>query len=122
MFSSCINFKSLITCGGFKLFNLFDQICLLVIKLFVFRSFCVKFSQEIDQLILVAKQNIKNRLGFVRICNKYLKRTNIIDLNKHLFNESENFTLKTWKASNCMFLDFSFNMFIINFKLSGFDM
>jgi len=30
-------------------------------------------------------------------------------------------TLKTWKASNCILRDFSFSMFIINFKLSGFD-
>lgn len=31
-------------------------------------------------------------------------------------------TLKTWKASNCMLRDFSFNIFIISFRLSGFDM
>jgi hypothetical protein len=31
-------------------------------------------------------------------------------------------TLKTWKASNCMLRDFSFSIFIISFRLSGFDM
>ncbi|KAL0118077.1 hypothetical protein PUN28_009033 [Cardiocondyla obscurior] len=37
----------------------------------------------------------------------------------NLFNQIR--LLVTWKASNCILRDFSFSMFIINFKLSGFD-
>jgi len=86
----------------FQFLYLFDEICFLIIELFIFWSIFVKFRKEIYEFLLISQQNVQDRLRLVGICHKHFK--------------------KTWKASNWMFLDFSFSIFIISFRLSGDEM
>ncbi|KAE9528694.1 hypothetical protein AGLY_012269, partial [Aphis glycines] len=89
--SSRIHPKSLITSGGFELFNLFDQIRLFIIELFIFRSFSMKSCQEFNQLILIFlltySSSILNCPDL--IYNESLPKTKIKHLGK-IFHHLEN--------------------------------
>lgn len=55
-----------------KFLNLFDQIRLLVVKLFVLWSVCVEARQELNQFLLIAEQNVQYWFRFVWISNEHL--------------------------------------------------
>jgi hypothetical protein len=77
---------------------LLDQIRLFVVELFVFGSFRVKAGKEFDKFVLIAQQNFQNRLGFVGVGNKYLKKINVnVNIGQNFMSK---LTLNTWKASN----------------------
>ena len=90
----------------------------------------VKGREKIDKLFSIAKKNIGNRFRLRGIGNKDLdkdkayqsvfKRSPSSLLSEEEQQRSRNVqkTLKTWNASNWMFLLFSFNRFICCFKLS----
>lgn len=87
----------------------------------------MKLCQEIYQFLLVSQQYIQNRFRLIWVGNENLRR--VIKVSGFMIESKINdrnieigSTLNTWKASNWMFLDFSFSMFIISFKLSGLEM
>ena len=55
-----------------ELFDLLDEIGFLVVELFVVLSVVVKLGQEVDQLVLVPEQDVKDRLRLVRVCDENL--------------------------------------------------
>ena len=52
---------------------MFDKIGLLVIKLLVLGPIRVELGKEVDQLLLVAQQDVQDGLGLVRIGHKHFK-------------------------------------------------
>lgn len=103
-----------------QLLDLLDEVGLLIVELLVLGPVRVELGQEIDQLVLISQQNVQDGLGLVGICHKDLQRVQVyVNADEE---ELLSLTLNTWKASNWMFLDFSFSMFIMSFKLSGFEM
>lgn len=69
--NSCI-FFDLIIMYRLKFFDLFNQIRLLIVELFVLGTVRMEARQELYQLFLIAKQYIQDRFRFVRIRDKYL--------------------------------------------------
>ena len=55
-----------------EFFDLLDEIGFLVVELFVVLSVVVKLGQEVDQLVLVPEQDVKDRLRLVRVCDENL--------------------------------------------------
>jgi hypothetical protein len=65
--------------GSTQLLDLTDEVGLLVVKLLVFGPVRVEPCEELHKLVLVAQQNVQNRLRFVGVSNKHLhKGTNVI--------------------------------------------
>jgi len=58
-----------------QLLDLPNEVGLLIVELFVFRTVCVEPRQKLDQLVLVAQQDIQDWLWFVGVRNKYLKKS-----------------------------------------------
>ncbi len=58
----------------FEFFDLLDEISFFVVELFVVLSVIVELGEEVDQLVLVPKQNVHNRLRLVWIRNKHLMK------------------------------------------------
>ena len=57
---------------GLELLNLFDEVRLFVVELFVLLSVVVELGKEFDQFVLVAQQDLKNRAGLVWVGHEHL--------------------------------------------------
>ena len=56
----------------FQLFDLFYQVCFLVIELLIVRAVIVEFGQKVNQFVLVTQQDVQDGFRFVRVGNKHL--------------------------------------------------
>ena len=57
---------------GLEFLNLFDEVRLFVVELFVLLSVVVELGKEFDQFVLVAQQDLKNRAGLVGVGYEHL--------------------------------------------------
>ena len=57
---------------GLEFFDLFNEICLLVVELFVLRPVRMELCEEVYQLVLVAQQDLQDRAGLVRVRHEHL--------------------------------------------------
>ena len=55
-----------------EFFDLFNEVRLLIIELFVLGTVGVKLCQEVDELVFVPQQNLKDRPRLVRVRDKHL--------------------------------------------------
>ena len=69
---------------GFEFFNLLDKVSLFVVELFVVLTVVVELGQEVDQLVLISKQNVHDGLRLVRIRNENLEKLTITVLRQKL--------------------------------------
>ena len=133
--------------NGSQFLYLSNKVGFLVIELFVLCPIRVELHQELHELVLIPQKYIENWFRFVWVGDKHLmkevdifKNWNFSHTQMHKnFTRDDNYfeflklndveeqivqfyTLKTWKASNCIFLERSFNIFIMSFRLSGLEM
>ena len=57
---------------GFQLFDLLDEVGLLIIELLIVLAVVVELGQEVDQLVLIPEQDVQDRLRLVRVGDKHL--------------------------------------------------
>ena len=68
---------------GLELLDLLDQVGLLIVELLVLGAVRVELGEEVDELVLVAQQDVQYRFRLVRICHEYLQNAR---QNGELFN------------------------------------
>ena len=59
-------------CRSLQVSDLFDQVGLFIIELFVLRSVVLELSEELDELVLVLQQNVQDGLGLVGVGHEHL--------------------------------------------------
>lgn len=52
--------------------DLFDQVCLFIIELFILRSIVLELAEKLDEFGLVLQQDVQDRLRLVGVGHKYL--------------------------------------------------
>ena len=56
-----------------QFFDLLDEVRLLIVELLVVLTVVVELGQEVDQLVLIPKQDVQNGFGLVGIGDEHLK-------------------------------------------------
>ena len=59
--------------GRSELFDLFYKVSLFVVELLIFGSIRVELGQELDKFLLIAQQNVQNRLRLVRVGHEHFE-------------------------------------------------
>ena len=57
----------------FQFFDLLDEVRLLIVELLVVLTVVVELGQEVDQLVLISKQDVQNGFRLVGIGDEHLK-------------------------------------------------
>lgn len=71
----CTLFASgLLGCRPLKIPDLFDQVSLFIVELFVFCSVVLELAQKLDEFGLVLQQDVEDGLCLVRVGHKHLWR------------------------------------------------
>lgn len=68
----CTSVSGLLGCRPLEVPDLFDQVSLFVIELFIFCSVILKLAEKLDEFSLVFQQDVQDGLCLVRIGHKHL--------------------------------------------------
>lgn len=60
--------------GSLEVPDLFDQVSLFVVELFVLRPVVLELAEKLDELGLVLQEDVQDGLGLVGVGHKHLKR------------------------------------------------
>ena len=63
----------------FQIFDLLDEISLLVVELLVVLTVVVELGQEVDQLVLVPEKDVQDRLWLVGIRDEHLEQVGFLN-------------------------------------------
>lgn len=111
--------------GPLEVPDLFDQVSLFIVELFVLRPVVLELAEKLDELGLVLQEDVQDGLRLVGVGHKHLmeEQTSALKLAPtSLCLAPTTFdicTLKTWNASNWMLRLLSRSRFIINLRFSG---